>query len=78
MLENTGMEDQGVRIAVICAVLGWVGAVILYVHDKSSIDPFDREYALKAALVHGVLWTLGGLAVLGWYRQKENRPFDEN
>ena len=71
-------KSKGVRIAVICAVLGWVGAVILYVHDKSSIDPFDREYALKGALVHGVLWTLGGLAVLGWYRQKENRPFDEN
>jgi hypothetical protein len=52
--------------------VGFVGAIAIYVYDSNSMDYFDHTYALKSAILHAVLWLLGGIGVILWYNRKPN------
>jgi hypothetical protein len=63
-------------IAGLCLIaFGIVGAIIGYVRDFNSFDIIRMIEAGNYAMVHLVLWTIAGLAVIGWYRLK---PADDD
>lgn len=47
---------------------GVIGAVVGYVRDSESFDLITMLEAKNYAIVHLVIWTIGGLACIGWAR----------
>ncbi len=54
-------------------VFGVIGAVVGYVQDTGSLDIIRMLEAKNYAILHLVLWTIAGLAFIGW----ANLPRDD-
>ncbi len=58
-------------IAGLCLIaFGAAGATYSYVQDSASFDIIRMVEAGSFAMLHLVLWTIAGLAVIAWYQLK--------
>ena len=65
-------RKKGTLAGAAMIVFGLIGAVVSYAGDRSSFDYLRMSNAFTFAVLHAVLWAIGGAFIILWY----NRPKD--
>ena len=60
-------RKKGTFAGAAMIVFGLIGAVVSYVSDNNSLDYLRMGNAWTFAVLHAVLWTVGGAFVILWF-----------
>jgi hypothetical protein len=69
MADEVADKRRKGTIAGLCLIgFGVAGAIVGYMQDSGSFDVVRMIEAGNFAMLHLVLWTFAGLAVIAWYQ----------
>ena len=71
-------ERKGVKPGLALIAYGLIGGIYDYYRDSTSMDFFATGYALQGAVLHAILFSVAGLAVIGWYRLTDPQNPSDN
>ncbi len=64
--EPAAKRNKGMIFGFCLIAFGIAGAIVGYVQDSGSFDIIRMTEAGNYAMLHLVLWTIAGLAVIAW------------
>ncbi len=78
MEEPPRLPTRELIVGSLFIAYGLLGAVYDFFRNSNSLDFFAKNYAVRGAILHAVLFCGAGLAVMGWYCLRACEPFQDS